>query len=339
MVAISRQLQEYFNSLVRQGVFPGCCYCVIDGNNDYIGFVGNKQVYPNIEVNDINTVYDIASLTKVIVTNTLLTKLLASNKIKLDELVSNYIDGFKYKDITIMDLITHSSGLISSLDKNKLAFRSQFFTELERKYNKGSKIIYQDINYIILGFIIEHIYNNSLDQVANDVIFKPLNMVNTCFNPFNKDICAPTEYSSSRGLIKGIVHDEKALFLNGYCGSAGVFSDIFDMTKFAHMVLNNGNLYIPQCYIDLWFKTYINDNGCERGMGWLIGRANRMCYDWCSNEAITHTGFTGTHMTLDRIKKFGIIVLSNRIHPNRSNQKIIDRRQEINNTCYYICRK
>lgn len=335
-------MKDYFLRLVKQNVFPGCNYAVIS-DDVIVGSVGNKSLFPKKEENDISTLYDLASLTKVIVTNTLITKLLQNNKINLNDKVKQYLPKFKYDNITIYHLLTHTSGLISDVNWNEVHNKKQLIEFLYNKelfYETSTDVVYSDLNFIFLGFIIEKIYNKNLDIVAREEIFEPLNMTNTMFNPKNKDICAPTEITAERGIVRGLVHDEKACMLGGVCGAAGLFSNIEDLIKFVKMILNDGKIndkqFIKKEYIDLWFKPLEKGkNNNIKSIGWGVGKGN-VTGSFCSDNTIFHTGFTGNTLIIDRDNKIGFIFLSNRIHPTRDNKLLIRKRKYISN---YIFKK
>ena len=234
--------ENYFKKMVKLNVFPGCNYAIIHNDKLEFGSVGAKALVPKIEKNDINTLYDIASLTKVLVTNVLITKLLEENKIKLDDKVNKYLPKFKYDNITIFHLLTHSSGLIADVKWDEVNNKEElieFFYNKKLYYETGTDVVYSDLNFMFLGFIIEKLYDKPLDILAYEKIFKLLHMTNTCFNPIDKELCAPTEVTDKRGVVRGIVHDEKACMMGGVCGAAGVFSNIFDLVKFVNMILIN----------------------------------------------------------------------------------------------------
>ncbi len=330
--------KDYFENLVKLKVFPGCNYAIIYKDKVEIDSVGFRSLIPNLEKNDVNTLYDLASLTKVLVTNVLITKLLEENKIKLDDKVNEYLPKFKYDNITIFHLLTHSSGLIADVNWNLVNDKKELIKFLYNKelyYETDSDVIYSDLNFIFLGFIIEKIYDKPLDIVASEKIFKPLHMNNTAFNPINKELCAPTEVTQERGVVRGVVHDEKAYMLDGVCGAAGAFSNIFDLVKFVNMVLNDGMIgnkkFIDKKYIDLWFKPLvIGKEKNIRGLGWGIGKS-KTTGSFCSDNTIYHTGFTGNTLIIDRDNKVAFIQLSNRIHPTRENKLLIKKRKYISN--------
>lgn len=156
-------------------------------------------------------------------------------------------------------------------------------------------------------------------------------MLNTSYLPENKDLCAPTEVTETRGVVKGIVHDEKAWMLGGVCGAAGVFSNIFDLCNFAKMILNDGvfegKIFLEKKYIDLWFTPLVNKKP-YRSIGFIVGEC-RSIGNVCSEQTISHTGFTGVTFVVDRKRKLAFIQLSNRIHPSRKNELLLDQRRKI----------
>ena len=334
-------MKEYLEKLVKQNVFPGCNYAIITENGIEMNSVGNKSLIPKIEKNSIDTLYDLASLTKVIATNTIITKLLQENKIKLTDYVKEYLPKFKYNNITIYHLLTHTSGLIADVKWDNVHNKEElidFFYNKELFYKTESDVIYSDLNFIFLGFIIEKIYNLPFEKIVYKEVLEPLKMSNTCFNPQNKEMCAPTEVTDKRGVVRGIVHDEKACMLNGICGAAGLFSNIEDIVKFILMILNDGKIgnkqFIKKEYIDLWFKPLVKGKQKNvRSIGWGIGKSKTT--GWlCSDNTIYHTGFTGNTLIIDRDNKIGFIFLSNRIHPTRKNKLLLNRRKYIANQIF-----
>lgn len=334
----NENIEKLLNKMVHENVFPGAVYSLLTDDNIYMGAVGNKSLIPNIEKNSIDTLYDMASLTKVIVTNTIITRMLYKNKIKLDDKVSYYLKEFKHKEIIILDLLTHTSGLPadSSLKeiKNKDDLISKIY-HMDLEYEPGRKVIYSDIGFILLGLIIEKVYQKSLDEVAKEEVFIPLGMNDSCYNPEDKERCAPTELTESRSLVKGFVHDEKADTLEGVAGHAGLFSTISDVTKFCKMIQDNGGDYLPKEYIDLWFKPLKPINDKEfRSIGWVVGKDENITGNLGSMDTISHTGFTGTSIVINRKSNICCVLLSNRVHPTRENKRLIISRKIFSNVCF-----
>ncbi|MDD2181319.1 MAG: serine hydrolase [Bacilli bacterium] len=312
---------------VEKNVFPGSTFGIIYKGKTIVEVVGNKSLYPEVEANNIDTIYDLASLTKVMVTNFLIGKLLEDNRINLKDPVKKYLLEFKHEDITIIDLLTHSSGLPANVNWMEIKTSEDYLNLIlntDKEVERHSRAIYSDIGFIILGVLIEKITGETLDSLANNQIFNKLDMNNTMYNPSDIDACAPTEKEDDI-YIKGIVHDKKARLFNGVAGHAGVFSTITDVTKFARLILDdgryNGNQIISEKIINDWYKPTFQDlNGRNRTLGWVEGKTSGVCR-LISNNAIYHQGFTGNRMLIDRENELAIIVLSNRIHPTRNNNK------------------
>ncbi|MDD2518538.1 MAG: serine hydrolase [Bacilli bacterium] len=318
-------IQNKMNEGVSDNVFPGSTYAIIHKGNIIMDVVGYKSLYPIKEENRIDTIYDLASLTKVLVTNTLIGKLLEDKIIDLDDLVKKYIKEFKHDDITIKDLLTHSSGLPANVNWMHIKTREEYLDlilNVEKVIPRHSKALYSDIGFIILGILIERITNESLDNLANKHIFKKLEMYETTYNPIEIERCAPTELEGET-YVKGYVHDRKARLFNGVAGHAGVFSTVSDLIKFAQLILNEGvykgNQIISKEIIELWYQpTFIDDTERYRTIGWIEGKRSTVC-DYISSKAMYHQGFTGNRLLIDKGNDLAIIILSNRVHPTRNN--------------------
>lgn len=337
---LENSLNERITNAVKNNIIPGMNYGIIS-DKEFTGTIGYKQIFPEIKENSINTLYDIASLTKVVVTVPLICKLIDEKKLAFIDKVKNYLNDFKYDDITIYHLLTHTSGLPADLNSKEIISKKELLDKtyaVEKIYETGKEVIYSDLGYILLGKIIEKIYNKPLDVVAKEEIFIPLEMHSTTYNPTNKEKCAPTEFTQERGLIQGIVHDEKAYSLEGVAGHAGVFSTAKDLMSFVKMILNDGvyndKQILSKDMIDLWFKdiVYEEKNERTRSLCWITG-----VNDLVINEGlniISFNGFTGPSISIDRDKKIGIVLMTNRVHPSRDNKKISIERPLITNCIY-----
>ncbi len=325
---------------VKNQVFPGATYTIIYKNQVHMGVVGNRAILPNAEVNTIDTIYDLASLTKVISTNTIIAKLLEDGKVSLDDKVNKYLPQFKYDDVTIYHLLTHSSGLPKDMDWHSLKNRDEIIDRvfsLNKVYETGTKAVYSDTSFMLLGFIIETILGKSLDICAKEMVFEPLSLTDTGYLPTDIERCAPTELQDNV-YTKGVVHDEKTKLLGGVAGLAGVFSTIGDMTKFITMVLNNGiynnHRYLKKETIDLWFKkekqTEVNS---WRSIGWICG-PHEAFGKHISDDSVFHGGYTGGRILIDRQNRLAIVFLSNRVHPTRENTKVVEFTKELFNLMY-----
>lgn len=350
-------LYQILNQEVNNQAFPGGNIVVVDTKEKIFATAGNKQLYDvnnqnelvsKPVVNNLDTMYDLASLSKVISTTTSILILIDKGLLRLATKVNTYLPNFKHDNVTIWHLLTHTSGLpegvrgLMKMHNSEDVMNAIYQTELE--FEPGTKIKYSDIGFILLGKIIEKITNLSLEDFATKEIFTPLQMFHTMYNPVNKSLCAPTEYRNDslyQGMVQGIVHDETALLLGGVAGHAGLFSTVEDMSHFIEMILNNGvyneKRILSNASIKLIFEPLVEDvNGvCKKGIirsiGWLVGGLGGSNGDLTSEKTIHHTGFTGTNIWIDLEKKVGCCLLTNRVHPTRNSTLHIDARGRIAN--------
>jgi len=340
-------LNNIINDAIERECFPGANYCLV-ADKVYFGSLGKKSLFPNVEDNGLDTIYDLASVSKVLSTTTSVMLLLEEGKLRLYDPVSRYLPDFRHKEILIWDLLTHTSGLQADiLHAPKLKSREEALEKIygcDPIYEKNTKIVYSDVGFILLGFIIEAISGITLAEFAKKNIFEPLEMVDTSYNPVDKDRCAPTEERRDEifdGYLKGYVHDEKAYILGGVAGHAGVFSTVNDLSNFIKMILNDGLFNNKQFFskptIDLLFtkqvelKSGISLDTNTRGLGWILQGSYSSASDLASPNTILHTGFTGTNIFIDRTNKIGFALLTNRVHPTRNNNKLIAVRPKIGN--------
>ena len=333
-------LNKIMEEAVKEGVFPGANYVVVTDEEEFYGSFGNKSTHDSVEENSIDTLYDMASCSKVVSTTTSILLLLEQGKLRLYDSVSLYIPDFKYIDITVWDLLTHSSGLPADVSRaNSVKSRAELYEKIfnvELKYEKHTNIVYSDIGFILLGMIVEKISGKTLDEFSKENIFNVLGMTDTGYNPNDVVRCAPTEMRNDevvKGMVRGKVHDEKAYIMDGVAGHAGLFSCVKDLSKFIKMILNDGKVdgkqFLSKATIDLIFKPQVRVQkgvalDCnQRGLGWIVKGDYCSAGDLASDETILHTGFTGTNIAIDRINRVGFAILSNRVHPSRSNTKII----------------
>ncbi len=339
-----KEITELLNQGVKQGDFPGAAYAVVYKNGLIDkDFVGYKQIYPKQILNNGSELYDVASLTKVIVTTTLLMKLIENKKTSLNSKISDILPNFKHKEVTIFDLLTHSSGLLADIPnaktlRNKSDVLNKVFS-FDLEYPTGKNVVYSDIGFIILGIIVEKLSKKTLNEFAKEIIFRPLKMKDTSFFP-DKSRSAPTEYRNDEvytGLLKGIVHDEKAFALGGVSGHAGMFSTTDDLSKFILSILNNDELILKKETVDMLFIPRIEvltDKGSKiiRALGWDKPTKGSTAGDYVSFEdTILHTGFTGCNLWIDRSRGIGFVMLSNAVHPHRENNNIRKYRNKIGN--------
>lgn len=319
------EIYSLIEKAIIQRATPGVSYAILgpdENETHYLGFL----TYDHQERVNSRSIYDLASLTKVVGVTTRILQMLAYNQISLKDEIAKYLPDVSCKGITIKNLLIHNSGLPADLN-NIYSYKSSAdvisaVKSIEPISELGEKVIYSDINFVLLGLIIEEIDKVSLDKSIDKNIIQPLKMKNTGYN-LNKPVqlFVPTEYNSARGLIKGKVHDETAFQLNGVSGNAGLFSSLTDLEKFCLMYLNkgkyNGKDIIPFKEISELF----NYNFEGRTLGWAR---------WAKNKKfIWHTGFTGTSIGIDLERKRAFICLTNRVYPTRENQSWNKIRREL----------
>ncbi|NWG01845.1 MAG: DUF1343 domain-containing protein [Syntrophaceae bacterium] len=272
-----------------------------------------------------DTLFDIASLTKVIATSTAVMQLIEKGKWNLDEPVVRYWPEFgrNGKDkITLRHLLTHYSGLRDHLNsKSKQSNGDMILKMIEEEkaiFPPETNFIYSDINFIILGELVSHLTGQPFDLYCAEHIFKPLGMKDTGFNPSPKlrYRIAPTQYQhGTKGkILWGEVHDQTAYSMGGVAGHAGLFSTADDLATFAQMVLDKGNGKNSQILSPPWVEKMITpqsppDKIPLRGLGWNIDSA------LISERSFGHKGYTGTGIWIDPTSNTYLIILTNRVHP------------------------
>ncbi|MGD0729312.1 MAG: serine hydrolase [Candidatus Micrarchaeaceae archaeon] len=321
-------------------MFPGCVLA-IGFSNSLATYPFGKLTYDNNSQNVTSkTIYDVASLTKPIVTTTSIMILLQKKKISLNDPIYKYIpewlikNNYKWrKRITVKMLLLHSSGLASHLHHYRLIKDREKFLDIvihnHLSHEPDRSIEYSDLNFILLGEIIERITNQSLYTFAKKNIFLPLGMRSTMFNPPRNLIknIAPTEIDNTyrKRLIHGEVHDIKAWAMGGISGHAGLFSTADDISKFAQMLLNEGTYkghrVLDKKIIKKFIKRYTINNS-SRALGWDVPTKNSSSGNYFSKSSYGHTGFTGTSLWIDPKRKLFVVFLTNRIYPTRLNEKI-----------------
>lgn len=287
------------------------------------------------EINE-RTMFDLASLTKVIATTSAVMKLYDGKMITLDDKVSRFFPPFSEgnkSDITIRHLLTHTSGLPPYRQLWKFvpdasnAIDSVFATALVA--NPGDTMMYSDLGFITLGRIVEKVSGMPLDQFVKREFFGPLGMARTMFTPSSefRNLIAPTEYDSlwRKSLVQGTVHDENAEFLGGVSGHAGLFSTADDLAKLMQMLVNygayGGKRYLDSSTVALFTRKQSEKS--SRALGWdTKSPTGSSAGNLFSANSFGHTGFTGTSIWADPERKLFLILLTNRVHPTRATSKI-----------------
>lgn len=333
---------ETIKNILETGVnkqhFPGGQFCVIRNGQIQCDYVGYKALYPNKVLNQGHEIYDVASLTKVISTNTLIFKLIETGRLSLNTPVQSILENVAYGDITIYDLLTHTSGLPADIRRaNTLRNPDEVLEKVfhsEKIYAKGAHVVYSDVGFILLGKIIETIHQKPLDVVARLEIFEPLHMMDSSYRP-DPIRCAPTELREDtvfQGYLQGQVHDEKSFAMQGIAGHAGLFSTASDIAKFILAMFNQTHVLSPKTIEQLnqiqVEATDLSDNPKARALGFEKPSKSHVLYPF-KDELIIHTGFTGCNLMINLKHQEGFVLLTNAVHPKRENNHIFGYRDEI----------
>jgi uncharacterized protein YbbC (DUF1343 family)/CubicO group peptidase (beta-lactamase class C family) len=297
-----------------------------NGKMVYRKAFGRRALEPRREPMTVDTIFDLASLTKVIATTTSVMQLVERGEIRLNDTVAKYLPEFAQnakEDITVRQLLTHYSGLAPDLDLTKpwqgkeTAYQMAFAEKPETP--PGSGFVYSDINFITLGALVEHVSKESLDLYTTAHIFTPLKMLHTRFVPPRswRGKIAPTQFDDHSHMLRGEVHDPTALRMGGVAGHAGLFSTGDDLAKFAQALLDGGKGILAPLTVEKMTSPEQPPNATAvRGFGWDIDSpfsSNRG--DLLPVGSFGHTGFTGTSIWIDPTTQTYIILLTNAVHP------------------------
>jgi beta-glucosidase-like glycosyl hydrolase/CubicO group peptidase (beta-lactamase class C family) len=297
-----------------------------------------------------DTMYDIASLTKVVVTTTLVAKLAEGDfavPLDLDAKVERYLPEWASGPqpewrhrVTVRHLMTHTSGLPPFKEywrdsTGKPDTLARIFAE-PLDSEPGTKMVYSDLGIILMAEIIERLTGRTLDDLAKSFVFGPLEMKDSMYRPPKKlwPRIAPTEIDNNlrHRLVQGEVHDENAFVIGGVSGHAGVFSAAPDLAAFCQMMLNGGvyaNERILRRATVAQFTAPQSLAGGTRTLGWVVPTEGSSSGHYFSPHSFGHTGFTGTSMWIDPDRQVFVVLLTNRVHPTRENQKIAQVRPEL----------
>ncbi len=319
-------LDPIVRDAIHDGEIPGAVLLVWhNGKVVYRKAFGDRSLEPHREAMTADTIFDIASLTKVVATTTAVMQLVQKGEVRLNDPVAKYIPEFGQNgkdDITVRNLLTHFSGLRADIDltppwEGRDAALRLAFAETPA-FPPGSRFVYSDTNFMVLGALVERVSGASLDAYCARKIFTPLHMTHTRFLPPAswRSRIAPTEYDEQGKMLRGIVHDPRARLMAGVAGHAGVFSTADDLSKFAQALLNGSPVLSPAMVEKMTTPEQPPTAPVLRGFGWDIDSpfsSNRG--DLLPVGSFGHTGFTGTSIWIDPTTRTFIILLTNSVHP------------------------
>ena len=333
-VGMSAERLATIDRVVRRGItaggYPGAS--VVVGRNGAAvwqkGFGRLSWSTTSESVSPTESVYDLASLTKVVATTTAAMILFDEGRLSLTAPISAYLPAFSggMKDsVTVEQLLTHRGGLPAGRDLWRIARTPEearaavLATSLE--YRPGRGFIYSDLGAILLGMICETVAGVPLDEFLASRVFTPLGMTSTSFRVPDsvKAHTAPTEVTPPRGYpLRGEVHDENAYALGGVAGHAGLFSTAADLSIFAQMMLNRGEYEGVRIVSEETIDLFTRRTAGTRALGWDTADGDAGSGAYLSSRAYGHTGFTGTSIWIDPERQMFVILLTNRVHAARA---------------------
>ncbi len=341
--AIATKLKPAFTILdraVSDGAFPGGVLAVGLHNQLVVHPFGRLSYAAKSAAVNADTIYDVASLTKPIVTATAIMLLAADNQVDLDVPVSRYLPHQQagpnpewVQKITIRELLLHTSGLPAHREfyndaSSPAEVRKQLYAE-HLVSAPGTKIEYSDLGFILLGDIVERLTGESLDRYARENIFDLLGMENSYFNPPRalRAQIAPAQNDNAfrKRQLQGEVDDANAFAMGGVAGHAGLFSTASDVAAFAQMMLNGGiyaqERILPRAIVTQ-FTQRVSVGDSARALGWDVPTGDSSSGHYFSPQGYGHNGFTGTSVWIDPQKDLFVILLTNRVNPSATNDKI-----------------
>ncbi len=336
-------------------LYPGAVAVVVrDGSREPTVAVGNAVRYEDADGTDLptgrwvemgeDTVFDVASMTKLFTATVLLT-LVEDGLLALDEPIAEYLPSFGSGDrraVTLRRLLSHMSGLPALLrlwsDWPDPASRRLAVLTAPLVNPPGVVFEYSCIGYIVAGFLAEEVSGRALPELVQERICRPLGLANTGYLPSRSQVirAAATEYQPyvGRGMVRGSVHDENSWSLGGTVGNAGIFSTAADLARFGEALRRGGEVDGTRILRDAtvleMFRNQLPegiDPGFRHGLGFRIGDSTFMGA-LAGSGAVGHTGFTGTSLVIDPTRRLVVVLLTNRVHPSRdwSDISIVRRR-------------
>jgi beta-glucosidase-like glycosyl hydrolase/CubicO group peptidase (beta-lactamase class C family) len=337
------ELDRVLEAAVAARAFPGAVVAVgKDGILAHLKALGHLTYDEGAAPVETHTIYDLASLTKVIVTTTMAMILVDEGKLDISKPVSAFLPEFKggsKDEVTVAHLLTHSAGVdwwapLFKEIQGKEAYLRRILA-MDLAYAPGTKSVYSDLGVILLGEILERVAGQDLESFARARILGPLGMKDTTFRPGPELLprIAPTENDPWRGhVLRGEVHDENAFALGGVAPHAGLFGTAPDLARFAQMLIGGGVLEHQRIVSRETLERFTRKAGVpdsSRALGWDTPSENSSAGSLFGPRSFGHTGFTGTSMWMDPDRKLFVVLLTNRVHPTRENNAIREVRRAV----------
>ena len=337
---LSALLTEHINS----GEFPSAVYLVGERERVvYADALGHSVIQPYRIANKLETIYDLASLTKPLITGMLSARRIELGELTLDSSVSHYLPEFDRTDkqmITVRELLTHTSGLpawrpLYILAEDEPERAAGAIANLDLEYKPGTRVVYSDLGFIALGILLERMTGHRLAELAQHEIFEPLNLKQTFFNPelalqtgiaacelgnlYERNVCNETgagEYANSRQRqIWGEVHDGNAYFLGGAAGHAGLFSTASEVFQLAQQFIGASSRLLTPQTCELFRENMTEGLEEARSLAWQLAATKESTAGTdLPRDSFGHNGFTGTSVWIDAEHRRVFILLTNRTH-------------------------
>jgi len=344
MLTRNEQLSSFLTEHINAGEFPSAVYLVGEGDDIiFADALGQAVVQPYQIANKLDTVYDLASLTKPLVTGLLCARRIELGELTLDSSVSHYLPEFDRTDkqmITVRELLTHTSGLpawrpLYILAEDEPERAAGAIANLDLEYKPGTRVVYSDLGFIALGILLERMTGHRLAELAQREIIEPLKLNQTFFNPelalqtgiaacelgniYEKNMCKETgvgDYANSRQrLIWGEVHDGNAYFLGGAAGHAGLFSTAADVFQLAQQFIAESSRLLTSQTCKLFRENMTEGLEEARSLAWqLAATRDSTAGNDLPPDSFGHNGFTGTSLWIDPEHRRVFILLTNRTH-------------------------
>ncbi|HSB28281.1 MAG TPA: serine hydrolase domain-containing protein [Pyrinomonadaceae bacterium] len=344
MPSPNQQLSTLLSEHIQTGEFPSAVYLIAQGGEVvFADALGHSVVEPYQLANKLDTIYDLASLTKPLVTGLLCTRRIELGELTLDSSVSHYLPEFERTDkqmITVRELLTHTSGLpawrpLYLLTNDEPDRAVGAIANLDLEFRPGSRVVYSDLGFITLGFLLERMTGQSLITLSQNEIIGALKLEHTFFNPelalqtgiaacetgnnYERNMCEQTGvgiYSNSRqGVIWGEVHDGNAYFLGGAAGHAGLFSNAEDVLTLAKQFLAKHTLLLKAETCDAFRVNMTPGLEEARSLAWQLAMSKESTAGPdLPGDSFGHNGFTGTSCWIDAQNDRIFILLTNRTH-------------------------
>ena len=321
-------INEAANEAVASGEIPGAVVLVGRGDDILLHRAyGSRRLLPQPAPMTVDTIFDLASLTKPFGTTLAVMRLVERGAIKLDAPLGRYLKEFRdkqYDEITIKRLLTHSAGLAAYPPNGTVSAgfprAASAIAKLPLDYPPGSAFQYSDTGFILLAEVVRRVSGTPLDRYLEKTVFKPLGLNDTSFHPKAGALgrVAPTEFVNGL-LLRGEVHDQRARLLGGVAGHAGMFSTSGDLSRIIRMLLNRGTLdrhriFEPATVKEMWEPA--PDSKGSRALGWDVSSSfSKTMAPFFPEGSVGHLGFTGTAVWIDPPTRSYVIVLTNRVHP------------------------